>query len=66
MRKRRKQIIVAIAIVLGSLSILVATGVALMFVLGLPFYLTNFVKAAPAASCEARAGEALGKAPRYR
>ena len=41
MRKRRKQIIVAIAIVLGSLSILVVAGVALISFLGLPFYLTN-------------------------
>jgi len=41
MRKRRKQIIVAIAIVLGCLSILVVAGVALMFLLGLPFYLTG-------------------------
>jgi len=41
MRKRRKQIIVVIAIVLGSLSILVMAGVALMFFLGLPFYLTG-------------------------
>jgi hypothetical protein len=32
---------VAIAIVLGSLSILVVAGVALMFLLGLPFYLTG-------------------------
>jgi len=41
MRKRRKQIIVSIAIVLGSLSILIVAGVALMFFLGLPFYLTG-------------------------
>jgi len=41
MRKQRKQIIVAIAIVLGSLSILVVVCVALMFLLGLPFYLTG-------------------------
>ena len=41
MRKKRKQIIVAIAIVLGSLSILVIAGVTLMFFLGLPFYLTG-------------------------
>jgi hypothetical protein len=32
---------VAIAIVLGSLSILIVAGVALMFLLGLPFYLTG-------------------------
>ena len=41
MRKRSKQIIVLIAIVLGSLSILVVACVALMFILGLPFYLTG-------------------------
>ena len=41
MRKRRKQIIVAIAIGLGSLSILVVAGVALILFLGLPFYLTD-------------------------
>ena len=41
MQKRRKQIIVAIAIFLGSLSILVVAGVALMFVLGFPFNLTG-------------------------
>jgi len=41
MRKRRKQIIVAIAIVLGSLSILVVAGLVLILFLDLPFYLTN-------------------------
>jgi hypothetical protein len=41
MRKRLKIIIVTIAICLGSLCILFVAGVALMFLLGLPFYLTG-------------------------